>query len=119
MLKVIAKETIKEHISAVPDELERDNQNQEKSLKQRKGKIQTKPKTWINEQIRSSNRFSPIDKKDPDGTTTLTKRDSTKNTKNNPTENETTNLTTKNETQAIKSKHRSTLRKKKKVKTQL
>ena len=36
---MITKETIKEHISTVPD-----NQNQEKKPKQRKGKIQTKQK---------------------------------------------------------------------------
>ena len=36
------QETIKEHISTVPDKCERDNQNQEKSPKQRKEKIQTK-----------------------------------------------------------------------------
>ena len=41
---MITKETIKEHISIVPDEYEKHNQNQEKSPKQRKKKIRTKQK---------------------------------------------------------------------------
>ena len=39
ILKMITKETIKEHISTVPDEYVAHNQNQEKNPKQRKGKI--------------------------------------------------------------------------------
>ena len=39
ILKMITKETIKEHISTVPDEYVTHNQNQEKSSKQRKEKI--------------------------------------------------------------------------------
>ena len=58
---MITKETIKEHISTVPDEYVAHNQNQEKKPKQRKGKIQTKQKTLINEPIPLSNRFSPMD----------------------------------------------------------
>ena len=58
---MITKETIKEHILTVPDKCETHNQNQEKSPKQRKGKIQTKQKTLINEPIPLSNRFSPMD----------------------------------------------------------
>ena len=69
ILKTITKETIKEHISTVPDKCERDNQNQEKSPQQRKEKIQTKQKTLINEPIPLSNRFSPIDIEDPVETT--------------------------------------------------
>ena len=42
ILKMITKETIKEHISTVPDEYVAHDQNQEKTPKQRKGKIQTK-----------------------------------------------------------------------------
>ena len=38
ILKTITKEIIKEHIFTVPDKLERYNQNQEKSPKQRKEK---------------------------------------------------------------------------------
>ena len=56
MLKMITKETIKEHISTVPDEYLAHNQNQEKTPKQRKGKIQTKQKPLINEPIPLSNR---------------------------------------------------------------
>ena len=41
--KMITKETIKEHISTVPEKCETHNQNQEK-FKQRKEKIQTKQK---------------------------------------------------------------------------
>ena len=44
ILKMITKEIIKEHILTVPDKYERHNQNQEKSPKQRKEKIQTKQK---------------------------------------------------------------------------
>ena len=66
---MITKVTIKEHISTVPDEYVTHNQNQEKSPKQRKGKIQTKQKTLINEPIPLSNRFIPIDI-DPVETTT-------------------------------------------------
>ena len=61
ILKMITKETIKEHISTVPDECERHNQYQEKNPKQRRGKIQTKQKTLMNEPIPLSIRFSPID----------------------------------------------------------
>ena len=39
---MIPKETIKEHISTVPDEYVTHNQNQEKNPKQRKEKIQSK-----------------------------------------------------------------------------
>ena len=42
ILKMITKETIKEQILTLPDEYVAHNQNQEKTLKQRKGKIQTK-----------------------------------------------------------------------------
>ena len=38
ILKMITKETIKEHISTVPDEYVAHNQNQGKNPKQRKGK---------------------------------------------------------------------------------
>ena len=82
ILKTITKETIKKHISTVPDEYERHNQNQEKSPKQRKEKIQIKQKTLINEPIPLSNRFSPMDvdpvetiTEDSDETTTLIKTD--------------------------------------------
>ena len=78
MLKAIAKETIKEHILTVPDEYETYNQNQEKTLKQRKGKIQTKQKTLINERIPLSNRFSPMDI-DPVETVTTEDSDETTN----------------------------------------
>ena len=73
ILKVITKETIKEHISTVPNEYVTRNQNQEKNL--RKGKIQTKQKTLINELIPLSNRFSSMDI-DPVETTTHIKTDS-------------------------------------------
>ena len=56
ILKSVTKETIMEHISTVQDECEIHNQNQEKSPKQRKGKIKTKQKTLINEPL--FNRFS-------------------------------------------------------------
>ena len=69
ILGMILKVTIKEHTSTVPDECERHNQNQEKSPKQRKEKIQTKQKTLINEPIPLSNRFSPMDIEDPVETT--------------------------------------------------
>ena len=106
---MITKETIiKELISTVQEECERHNQNQEKSSKQKKEKIQTKQKTLINEQIPLSKRFSSMDIKDPvkttiedsDETTTHIKTDTIKlqkkiNTKDNPTENETTNPTKK------------------------
>ena len=62
---MITKETIKEHISTVPDEHERHIQNQEKSPKQRKEKIQTKQKELINDPIPLSNWFSPMDIEDP------------------------------------------------------
>ena len=62
---MITKETIKEHILTVPDEYVTHNQNQEKSPKQRKEKIQTKKKTFMNEPIPLSNRFSPMDIEDP------------------------------------------------------
>ena len=123
---MITKETIKEHISTVPDEYVTHNQNQEKNPKQRKGKIQTKQKTLINEPIPLSNRFSPMDKdpvetttEDSDETTSHIKTDTINlqkrlhkkiNIKDNPTENETTNPTPKNGTQATKSRHRSTSR---------
>ena len=61
MLKMITKETIKEHISTVPDEYVAHNQNKEKNPKQSKGKIQTKQETLINEPIPLSNRFIPMD----------------------------------------------------------
>ena len=134
MLKMITKETIKEHISTVPDEYVAHNSNQEKKPKQRKGKIQTKQKTLINEPIPLSNRFSPMDidlvetiTEDSDEATTHIKTDSVNlqkrlhkkiNIKDNPTENETTNPTPKNETQATKSRHRSTSRWKEKGKNQ-
>ena len=70
---MITKETIKEHISTVPDKHETPNQNQEKSPKQRKEKIQTKLKTLINEPIPLANRFSQMDIEDPDETTTQIK----------------------------------------------
>ena len=80
---MITKETIKEHISTVPDEYVAHNQNQEKTHKQRKGKIQTKQKTLINEPIPLSNRFSPMDidpvetiTEDSDEATTHIKTDS-------------------------------------------
>ena len=82
ILKAITKETIKEHISTVPDECEAHNQNWEKSPKQRKEKIQTK--TLINELTSLSNRFSLMNREDPDETTThikthhKTPKDSTK-----------------------------------------
>ena len=112
ILKMITKETIKEHISTVPDEYVTHNQNQEKNPKQRRGKIQTKQLTLINEPIPLSNRFSPMDIEDPvetttedsDETTTHIKTDIIKlqkrlhkkmNTKDNPTKNETTNPTPK------------------------
>ena len=44
ILKTVTKATIKEHISTAPDECKTHNQNQEKSPKQRKEKIQTKQK---------------------------------------------------------------------------
>ena len=44
ILKMITKEIIKEHILTVPDECDTHNQNQEKTLKQRKEKIQTNQK---------------------------------------------------------------------------
>ena len=130
ILKTITKETIKEHISTVPDKCERHNQNQEKSPQQRKEKIQTKQKTLINEPIPLSNRFSPMDIEDPvettiedsDEITTHIKTDTIKlqkrlnkkiNTKDNPTENETTNSTKKNETQTTKSTSRSKVKEKK------
>ena len=106
---MITKKTIKEHISTVPDECEIHDQNQEKSPKQRKGRIQTKQKTLINEPIPLSNRFSPMDidpiktiTEDSDEATTHIKTDSINlqkrlhkkiNIKDNPTENETTNPT--------------------------
>ena len=61
ILKTITKETIKEHISTIPDEYVTYNQNQEKNPKQRKENIQTKQKPLINEPIPLSNRFSPMD----------------------------------------------------------
>ena len=80
---MITKETIKEHISTVPDKYVAHNQNQEKKPKQRKGKIQTKQKTLVNEPIPLSNRFSPMDidpvetiTEDSDEATTLIKTDS-------------------------------------------
>ena len=65
ILKMITKETIKEHISTVPHKY---------VTKRRKGKIQTKQKTLINEPIPLSNRFSPVDI-DPVETTTHMKTD--------------------------------------------
>ena len=131
---MITKETIKEHISTVPDEYVAHHQNQEKTPKQRKGKIQTKQKTLINEPISLSNRFSPMDidpvetiTEDSDEATTHIKTDSINlqkrlykkiNIKDNPTENETTNPNPKNVTQATKSRHRSTSRSKEKEKNQ-
>ena len=99
---MITKETIKEHISTVPDEWETHNQNQEKFSKQRKEKNQIKQQALIHEPIPLFNCFSPVDIEDPvettiedsDKTTTekLQKRlDKKINTKDNPTENETTN----------------------------
>ena len=78
ILKTVAKETIKEHISTIPNECKTHNQNQEKSPKQRKEKIQTKQKTLINEPIPLSNRFSPMDIEDSDETTTHIKTDTIK-----------------------------------------
>ena len=76
ILKMITKETIREHISTVPDKYVTHNQNQEKkNPKQRKGKIQTKQKTLINESIPLSKRFNPMDI-DPVETTTHFKTDS-------------------------------------------
>ena len=75
ILKMIIKETIKEHISTVPDECESDNQNHEKSPKQRKEKILTKQRTLTNEPIPLSNRFSRMDIEDSDETTTHIKTD--------------------------------------------
>ena len=111
ILKMITEETIKEHISIVPDEYVACNQNQEKKPKQSKGKIQTKQKTLINEPIPLSNIFSPMDidpvetiTEDSDEATTHIKTDSVNlqkrlhkkiNIKDNPTENETTNPTLK------------------------
>ena len=129
---MITKETIKEHISTIPDEYVAHNQNQEKNPKQRKEKILTKQKTLINEPIPLSNRFSPMDidpvetiTEDSDEATIHIKTDSINlqkrlhkktNIKDNPTENETTNPTPKNETQATKSRYRSTSRSKAKEK---
>ena len=108
-----------------------------KKPKQRKGKIQTKQKTLINEPIPLSNRFSPMDidpietiTEDSNEATTHIKTDSINlqkrlhkkiNIKDNPIENETTNPTPKNETQATNSRNRSTSRSKgkKKIKNQL
>ena len=75
ILRTITKETIKEHILTVSKEHETHYQNQEKSPKQRKEKIQTKTKTLINELIPLSIRFSLIDIEDPDETTTHIKTD--------------------------------------------
>ena len=79
---MITKETIKEHILTVPDEYVTQPKSG-KNPKQRKGKIQTKQKTLINEPIPLSNKFSPIDidpvettTKDSDETTTHIKTDS-------------------------------------------
>ena len=105
---MITKDSIKEHISTVPNEYVTHNQNLEKYPKQRKGKIQTKQKTLIYEPIPLSNRFSPMDIEGPvetiteysDETTIHIKTDSIKlqkrlykkiNTKDNPTKQETTN----------------------------
>ena len=76
--KMNTKKTIKEHNSTIPDEYERLHQDQEKSPHQRKEKIQTKPKTLINEPISLSNRFSTMDIEDPDETTTHIKIDTKK-----------------------------------------
>ena len=65
---MIIKETIKERISTVPDEYVTQPKS-EKTPKQRKGKIQTKQKTLINEPIPLSYRFSLMDI-DPVETTT-------------------------------------------------
>ena len=80
---MISKETSKEHISTVPDKYVTHKQSQEKkNPKQRKGKIQTKQKTLINELISLSNRFNPMDidpvetiTEDSDETTTHIKTD--------------------------------------------
>ena len=103
-----------------------------KNPKQRKGKIQTKQKTLINEPIPLSNRFSPMDidpvetiTEDSDEETIHIKTDSINlqkrlhkkiNIKDNPTEKETRNPTKKNETQATKSGYRLTSRSKEKEK---
>ena len=75
---MITKKTIEEHISTVPDKRETHNQNQEKSPKQRGEKIQTKPKTLINEPIPLCNRFGPVDLEDLHETTTHIKTDTWK-----------------------------------------
>ena len=65
---MITKETIKEHISIVPDECMTHNQKQKASPKQRK-KIETEQKTLISKPIPLSNRFSLMDIEDPIETT--------------------------------------------------
>ena len=71
ILKAITKETIKEHISTVPDECEAHNQNWgEKNLSKRKEKSKLNKNTLINEPIPLSNSFSPLDIEDSDETTT-------------------------------------------------
>ena len=77
ILKTITNETIKEHISTVPDKWETYKQSQEK-VKQRKETIQTKQKTLINEPIPLSNRFRPMNIEDPDETTIHIKTDTIK-----------------------------------------
>ena len=72
---MITKEIIQECISTVQDDCETHNQNQEKSPKQRKEKIQTKQKTLINKPILLSNRFSPMDIEDSIELTTHIKTD--------------------------------------------
>ena len=81
---MITKETIKKHISTVPDEYMTQPKSG-KTPKQRKGKIRSKQKTPINEPIPLSNRFSPMDidpvettTEDSDETTTHIKTDTIK-----------------------------------------
>ena len=134
ILKMITKETIKEHILIVPENVRQTTKIRKKNPKQRKEKIQTKQKKLINEPIPLSNRFNPMDIdpvettiEDSDETITHIKTDTIKlqkrlhkkiNTKDNQTENETnpTKKKTKKKTQATKSRHRSTSKSKEKEK---